>query len=66
MPIYNDTYVMLFFGMLKKLVSTWLVTDPNEAQSLQNDLLCGQGTYIMGIFLKNVLAAAQFDMVHFF
>ena len=29
-PIYNDTYVMLFFGLLKKLVSKWLTTDPNE------------------------------------
>ena len=30
-PIYNDTYVMLFFGLLKKLVSKWLVLDdPNK------------------------------------
>ena len=29
-PIYNDTYVMLFFGLLKKLVSKWLTTDANE------------------------------------
>lgn len=29
-PIYNDTYVMLFFGLLKKLVSKWLTTDPNK------------------------------------
>lgn len=42
-PIYNDTYVMIFFGILKKLVAQYLTTDANEAQSLQNDLLCGQG-----------------------
>ena len=62
-PLYNDTYVMLFFGILKKLVSKYLTDDPNkvitlcmcvcvyiyvyillqQAQSLQNDLLCGQG-----------------------
>ncbi len=30
MPIYNDTYVMLFFGMLKKMVAKWLVSDPNQ------------------------------------
>ena len=29
-PIYNDTYVMLFFGLLKKLVSKWLTTDANQ------------------------------------
>ena len=29
-PIYNDTYVMLFFGILKKLVSKWLASDQNE------------------------------------
>lgn len=29
-PIYNDTYVMLFFGLLKKLVAKWLVDDPNK------------------------------------
>jgi len=29
-PMYNDTYVMLFFGLLKKLVSKWLTSDANE------------------------------------
>ena len=28
--MYNDTYVMLFFGLLKKLVSKWLTSDANE------------------------------------
>eukprot|EP01137_Pigoraptor_chileana_P023651 Opistho-2@90297 len=44
-PIINDTYVMLFFGQLKKMVSKIFKDDkdPNKAQSLQNDLLCGQG-----------------------
>jgi pyruvate,water dikinase len=42
-PIYNDTYVMIFFGLLKKLVSKYLTDDIDKAQSLQNDLLCGQG-----------------------
>ena len=23
-PVYNDTYVMLFFGLLKNMVSGWL------------------------------------------
>ncbi|XP_062522219.1 prodigiosin synthesizing transferase PigC-like isoform X2 [Corticium candelabrum] len=43
-PIYNDTYVMIFFGLLKKLVTRFMCTgDDDKAQSLQNDLLCGQG-----------------------
>ena len=29
-PIYNDTYVMLFFGFLKKLVSKWLIEDADK------------------------------------
>ena len=32
-PIYNDTYVMLFFGLLKKLVSKWLVEDTNKVMN---------------------------------
>ena len=45
MPIYNDTYVMIFFGLLKKFTGRWVVTgDTDKAQSLQNDLLCGQGS----------------------
>ena len=42
-PIYNDTYVMLFFGLVKKLVSRYLTDSPDKASALQNDLLCGQG-----------------------
>ena len=35
---------MLAFGTLKKLVNRWVKTeDPLRAQSIQNDLLCGQG-----------------------
>lgn len=70
----NDTYVMLFFGLLKKLVEKWMNMDsdkvvwletlfkftmshfiiPLQAQSLQNDLLCGQGVRtIMYIQLCN-------------
>jgi pyruvate,water dikinase len=42
-PIINDAYVMLFFGLLKKMVQKYLVEDSTKAESLQNDLLCGQG-----------------------
>ena len=29
-PIYNDTYVMLFFGMLQQLISSFLSVDIKE------------------------------------
>ena len=32
-PIYNDTYVIIFFGFNKKLVSKWLTDDPDEVKS---------------------------------
>ena len=43
-PIINDTRVMVFFGLLKKLTESWVMEKAgDEAASLQNDLLCGQG-----------------------
>ena len=43
-PIINDTRVMVFFGLLKKLTENWVMEKAgDEAASLQNDLLCGQG-----------------------
>lgn len=41
-PIVNDFLCMVFFGVLKKLTSKWMQGEP-EPESLQNDLLCGQG-----------------------
>lgn len=41
-PIINDYLCMLFFGLLKKLTGEW-VADAKTAESLQNDLLCGEG-----------------------
>ncbi len=39
-PIINDFYVMIFYGTLKKLCTSWC---GDEAGTLQNDLLCGEG-----------------------
>jgi rifampicin phosphotransferase len=39
-PIINDFYVMVFYGVLKKLCATWC---GDERGSLQNDLICGEG-----------------------
>ncbi len=41
-PIINDFFVMIFFGVLKKLTQKW-IQPGQENQNLQNDLLCGQG-----------------------
>lgn len=41
-PIVNDTRCMVFFGLLRKLTSNWIVGS-TETTTLQNDLLCGQG-----------------------
>ena len=60
MPIYNDTYVMLFFGLLKKLVSKWLTTDANQVSktldsSEREKCTAHSDTRIGHIFLKHKL-----------
>jgi len=39
-PIINDFYVMIHYGLLRKLCRDWC---GDESQSLQNDLICGNG-----------------------
>lgn len=39
-PIINDFYVMVFYGLLKNLCIKWC---KDESGSLQNDLICGDG-----------------------
>jgi pyruvate,water dikinase len=39
-PIINDFFAMIFYGVLKKLGVQWA---EDEAGTLQNDLLCGEG-----------------------
>ncbi len=39
-PIVNDFYVMINYGLLKKISRDWCGDD---TQSLQNDLICGNG-----------------------
>ncbi|MCX6130043.1 MAG: hypothetical protein NTX25_13390, partial [Proteobacteria bacterium] len=41
-PIVNDYLCMIFFGLLKKLTALWVSGVENQ-DSLQNDLLCGEG-----------------------
>ncbi len=42
-PIINDYLCMIFFGLLKKLTTSWVDLDEDKAGNLQNDLLCGEG-----------------------
>ncbi|HEX2223191.1 MAG TPA: PEP/pyruvate-binding domain-containing protein [Thermoanaerobaculia bacterium] len=39
-PIINDFFVMVFYGTLKKLCTSWC---GDAAGTLQNDLICGEG-----------------------
>jgi pyruvate,water dikinase len=39
-PIINDFYVMVFYGLLKKICAKWC---EDRTGSLQNDLICGEG-----------------------
>ena len=39
-PIINDFFVMIFYGVLKKLCASWC---GDESGSLQNDLISGEG-----------------------
>jgi pyruvate,water dikinase len=39
-PIINDFYVMVFYGLLKKMCADWCSDDTG---SLQNGLICGEG-----------------------
>ena len=41
-PIINDYLVMICFGILGKLIKRWIQAD-SQAQTLQNDLLVGEG-----------------------
>ena len=39
-PIINDFYVMVFYGVLRKMCASWC---SDETGSLQNGLICGEG-----------------------
>jgi len=39
-PIINDFYVMVFYGVLRKICTKWC---NDESGSLQNGLICGEG-----------------------
>ena len=55
-PIINDFYVMIYYGVLKKLSGTWC---HDESGSLQNDLICGEGGIESAEPAKMLLAMAH-------
>ncbi len=42
-PLINDFFAMIFHGVLKKLITKWGI---DTTETLQNDLLCGEGGII--------------------
>lgn len=60
-PIINDFLCMIFFGALKSMTEKWIQLD-QDATSLQNDLLCGQGDLDSALPVKTLMSiAAEID-----
>ncbi|MBI6547027.1 MAG: phosphoenolpyruvate synthase [Cyanobacteria bacterium NC_groundwater_1444_Ag_S-0.65um_54_12] len=55
-PIVNDFFAMLFYGLLKQLLTSWQL---DESASLQNDLLCGEGGIVSTEPTRYILAMAK-------
>ena len=54
-PLVNDFFAMLWFGVLGRLVESWL---PDEPPTLVNDLLAGEGGIISTEPARRVMALA--------
>ena len=55
-PLINDFFAMIFYGVLGKRCKHWL---GDEAGTLQNDLLCGEGGMISAEPAKHVRRMAR-------
>jgi rifampicin phosphotransferase len=55
-PLVNDFFAMIFYGLLRKLASSWC---NDHDSSLQNDLLIGEGDIISAEPAKRIKAMAQ-------
>lgn len=54
-PLLNDFFAMIFYGVLRKLMTQWV----NDAEgTLQNDLLCGEGGMISAEPAERILEMA--------
>jgi rifampicin phosphotransferase len=59
-PIINDFRCMVFFGTLKKLTKNWIKVEGVDTDSLQNDLLCGEGDLESTMPTKTLMKLAEF------
>ncbi|MEW5820119.1 MAG: PEP/pyruvate-binding domain-containing protein [Cyanobacteriota bacterium] len=50
-PLVNDFFAMIFYGVLKKVINKW---DIDDHDTLQNDLMVGQGDIISTHPIKNI------------
>lgn len=58
-PIINDMRCMVFFGTLKKLTEKWIKIEGINTESLQNDLLCGEGDLESTMPTKSLMKLAE-------
>ncbi|MFB0519893.1 MAG: PEP/pyruvate-binding domain-containing protein [Desulfatiglandales bacterium] len=54
-PIANDFLTALFFGVLRKLITRYRL---DESDTLQNDLLCGEGGMLSTELAKSIIRMA--------
>ncbi|MGB8356209.1 MAG: PEP-utilizing enzyme, partial [Chthoniobacteraceae bacterium] len=60
-PLVNDFFAMIFYGVLRKLVSKWC---GDTDGTLQNNLLCGEGGIISAEPARHVLSLADLAWKH--
>ena len=60
-PLINDFLAMIFYGTLRKLAQRWC---GDEAGTLQNDLLCGEGGMVSAEPAKRVAELAALARPH--
>lgn len=60
-PLINDFFAMLFYGLLQKLTTRWCCKRglEKESESLQNDLISGQGGMISAEPARRILEMAR-------
>lgn len=60
-PLLNDFLAMIFYGVLRRVTTTWI----GDAEgTLQNDLLCGEGGMISAEPAERIRALAQLAAPH--
>ncbi|HOY66207.1 MAG TPA: PEP/pyruvate-binding domain-containing protein [Candidatus Ozemobacteraceae bacterium] len=60
-PIINDFMAMIFYGVLKSLIASWI---PGADHALQNDLVAGQGNVESTLPMRAMQKMARFIKAH--